>query len=226
MKDNFIDISLSYEAYIARKGLLEAIRYAAPRYMKGRLCDLGCGVKPYEPILKPYVSEYVGVDEKAQATLHSKSSTKADVWSDCASVPLPEESFDTLFSTQTLEHVPDPGKVVREISRLLVSGGHAVVTVPFCWSVHAPPHDYQRLTEFGLKRLFEEAGFKTLEIRPCQGMYAAIKQLEIIHLKHIRGASMRNKYWSFPLRNLLAQFFDKKRDTTLCLDYLGVFRKP
>jgi hypothetical protein len=38
------------------------------QYFKGRLIDIGCGIKPYQDMLSPYVEEHVGVDH--EQTLH------------------------------------------------------------------------------------------------------------------------------------------------------------
>jgi 2-polyprenyl-3-methyl-5-hydroxy-6-metoxy-1,4-benzoquinol methylase len=40
------------------------------------------------------------------------------------------ESFDTVISCETIEHVPDPQKAVRELSRILKPGGRLFLTTP------------------------------------------------------------------------------------------------
>lgn len=45
-------------------------------------------------------------------------------------VPEPDGAFDVAFSNSTLEHIPDLDAVVREMSRLVRSGGRVVITVP------------------------------------------------------------------------------------------------
>lgn len=41
------------------------------KYARGRLLDIGCGEKPYKNIVKPYVTEHIGLDH--ENTLHDKS---------------------------------------------------------------------------------------------------------------------------------------------------------
>jgi hypothetical protein len=42
--------------------LNNALASLAPAHMTGRLLDIGCGLKPYELMFAPYVTEHVGVD--------------------------------------------------------------------------------------------------------------------------------------------------------------------
>lgn len=40
------------------------------------------------------------------------------------------ESFDTVISCETIEHVPNPQQAVRELSRILKPGGRLFLTTP------------------------------------------------------------------------------------------------
>ena len=42
--------------------LRAVVRELGPRYLSGRLADIGCGDKPYQGTLKDVVSEHVGID--------------------------------------------------------------------------------------------------------------------------------------------------------------------
>ncbi len=50
---------------------------------------------------------------------------------DIQQMPLPDNSFDWVFCNHVLEHVPDDGKALREIFRVLKPGGKAILQVPF-----------------------------------------------------------------------------------------------
>lgn len=45
-------------------------------------------------------------------------------------IPYPNDDFDIVYSSNVLEHVADPAKVVSEIVRVLKPGGHAQLVVP------------------------------------------------------------------------------------------------
>jgi len=45
-------------------------------------------------------------------------------------VPLPDAAFDTVISCETIEHLPEPTKALREIRRILRPGGRLLLTTP------------------------------------------------------------------------------------------------
>jgi 2-polyprenyl-3-methyl-5-hydroxy-6-metoxy-1,4-benzoquinol methylase len=54
------------------------------------------------------------------------------VWErqDILAISYPPNSFDTVFSLETIEHVTDPSRAVRELARVLRPGGHLFLTTP------------------------------------------------------------------------------------------------
>lgn len=49
---------------------------------------------------------------------------------DMRRMPFPEQSFDLVVHSDTLEHVPEPTTALAECYRILVSGGYCVFTIP------------------------------------------------------------------------------------------------
>ena len=78
----------------------------------------------------------------------------ADVHADAHALPFADASFDNVVAIETLEHLRDPQRAIREITRVLRAGGRVLVTTRFCYPVHDAPHDYFRFTRFGLEELF------------------------------------------------------------------------
>lgn len=72
------------------------------------------------------------------------------------------ETFDTVVCTEVLEHTLDPFAAVREIHRMLKSGGHLLVTTPFNFRIHGPLPDCWRFTEHGLRALL--SGWDIVEL--------------------------------------------------------------
>lgn len=62
--------------------------------------------------------------------------------------------FDTVFSTETVEHVPDPPLAVRELARVLKPGGRLFLTTPNYFSTMGLYRIYCRLRG----RTFDEGG--------------------------------------------------------------------
>lgn len=55
---------------------------------------------------------------------------------DIEDIPFPNESFDLVIANHILEHVDDVERALREIRRVLVSGGRAILQTPFSPMLH------------------------------------------------------------------------------------------
>ena len=102
-----------------------AYALAAPELGPGRVLDLGCGVGHSFHLLSP--RETVGVDLDAGALAGQARTT---VVADMRELPFAAGSFASVLAVQSLEHVPDPERVVAEAARVLESGGVAVFVTP------------------------------------------------------------------------------------------------
>ena len=69
-------------------------------------------------------------------------------------LPYAKNSFDIVLIQAVLEHVLNPSKVVSEINRVLVDGGHIYAETPFMQSVHEGPYDFTRYSHSGHRWLF------------------------------------------------------------------------
>lgn len=49
---------------------------------------------------------------------------------DMQALSYPDEAFDLVITSDTLEHIPDPGQGIRETRRVLRHGGRHILTVP------------------------------------------------------------------------------------------------
>lgn len=142
--------------FIARRGLYLHIKKLSGR-LSGRLLDVGCGTKPYKDLFR--VQEYIGLDIDTTLNREEKD---IDVFYDGTVFPFPDHSFDSVLCNQVFEHVFNPEFFLKEMNRVLKPGGQCLVTVPFVWDEHEQPYDYARYSSFGLKSVFEKAGFRAL----------------------------------------------------------------
>ncbi len=232
MQKEFLGVSYLSATKITRDNLAKALSRATC-YVKGDLVDLGCGTKPYETLFRPYLTSYLGIDHPETAKANYGTETIADVYADVAATGLEAEKFDTLLSTQVMEHVFETGKYVSECYRLLKKGGIGIFTVPFVWETHAEPYDFYRFSRFGLQRLFENVGFEIVEISPTEGAYAALKQLKIMSFNSRGNNSLPSricrKFRNFvliPIMNWQALHLDRfYYNDKLCLNYLLIVKK-
>ena len=152
---------------LARQRLDAALRQRAD-YATGRLLDVGCGHSPYRRLFTK-VHRYIGLD-----TL--PIGRRMDVCGDALALPFRDEVFDTVLCNQVLEHVPEPGQLLREIGRVLKPAGALLLTAPQTWGLHHEPHDFYRYTKYGLRYLVEASGFRVIEIEPTCGLWATVTQ--------------------------------------------------
>lgn len=172
---------LVYE--IADKSLGDAIQ----RYAKGWLLDIGCGDKPYESMIKPYVTKHIGIDHKN--TFHNKSNV--DLFGTAYNIPVEADSFDTVVCTAVLEHLEEPELALRESWRVLKRRGVAIYSVPFIWHLHEEPHDFYRFSKYGLKYLFKKVGFEVIKIKALSGFWITFGQLFVYNIYRFNQGPLR-----------------------------------
>ena len=143
------------------------------------MLDIGCGTQPYRQLLTSgpsRVSKYIGLDLDGE-NYGGENAPTPDLRWDGNLIPLENDSVDTAFSTEVLEHCPNPQGVLTEIHRVLKPGGGLFLTVPFLWPLHDTPHDFYRYTPFGLKHLLERADFRESSIEALGGWDASLGQM-------------------------------------------------
>jgi len=225
----YSDLSATDQYYIATYFIKNDIKEAAAEYGRGKLLDIGCGNKPYVIFFKNTVENYIGCD------IVQSSENLVDFICPANELCFENNSFNTVFSTQVLEHVADSKGMIKESFRVLDNGGYAIFTIPFSWELHEEPHDYFRFSKYGIKALFEEQGFKIVHIKSNGGKWAAIFQLWINVLfstrkyktfrsRIIKWIFVRFKFIVF--YNKLAVWLDKRYfDDILTLNYIVIAQK-
>ncbi len=157
--------------YFARKGLAKNIRVLSS-HISGKVLDVGCGEKPYQPLFQ--VTEYIGLEYDSP---ENRKKNNADFYYDGQVFPFESNSFDSLVINQVFEHVFNPDDFLQEVLRVLKPGGKLLMTVPFVWDEHEQPHDYARYSSFGLKFILEKYGFNIVEQRKSVNDFRVIFQL-------------------------------------------------
>jgi SAM-dependent methyltransferase len=159
--------------YIHLYFLMKDIKYALDKYASKKLLDLGCGNKPYKEWYGPLTEYSIGCDAI------QSSENLVDTICLAHELLYESESFDTVFSTQVLEHVFEQQQMINEAARVLKKGGYLILSVPFTWELHEEPYDFFRLTKHGLKEMFEKSGLETEYIKANGGKWAAMFQMMI-----------------------------------------------
>lgn len=165
--------------YLIRRSLVKDIKDFAP-LLNGRLLDFGCGSKPYKDFFLN-AEEYVGMDVQNEG--HSHDDEDVDVFYDGRNIPFPDNYFDSVFSSEVLEHVFELDATIKEIHRVLKPRGQALFTVPFVWDEHEQPNDFGRYTSFGVKYLFRKHCFQIVELRKTSHFVEVVTQLAALYIR-------------------------------------------
>ena len=224
-----LSISRNSRDFLVMRYLIDELRLTIPQFSKGDVLDIGCGNKPYESLFTEVATSYVGCDI-VQSDLH-----KVDIICPATHLDFNDERFDTVFSTQVIEHVDDPFQMLKESFRVLKKGGYLILSAPFTWELHEEPHDYYRYTKYGLKAMLEKEGFELVQINPNGGKWAAIFQMNLNMIyscfkkptffrKILKGLFIQLRFTA--LVNRFALWLDKRYfDSLLTLNYVVVAKK-
>lgn len=148
-----------------------------------RILDAGAGEQIFRPFCShlKYVAQdfgkYDGKGNQAGLQTGKWDQSKLDIVCDIVSIPEPDGSFDAVLCTEVLEHLPDPVAAIREFGRLLRSGGHLIVTAPFCSLTHfAPFHFSTGFNRYFYETHLRDSGFEILEMTANGNFFEFIGQ--------------------------------------------------
>jgi SAM-dependent methyltransferase len=223
-----LNISLSKPDYLVMSNLIRDLKSAIDQFAKGKVLDVGCGNKPYEQFFS-HAHQYIGCDV-VQSSLH-----KVDEICKATDLSFGESSFDTVFTTQVIEHVEDPFRMLAEISRVLKPQGYLILSAPFSWEIHEAPYDFYRYSKYGLEHMIRSAGFDLVYCKSNGGKWAAIFQLNL----NVIYSAFKKKNWFVRFLkilfmhggltrclNIVGRWMDKRfYDDILTLNYVLVARK-
>ncbi len=200
-----------------------------------RLLDGGAGNCKY-PHFFPQ-ARTTAMDMKPQ---RKRRYGELDVAGNLYMIPFKTDVFDVVVNVEVLEHLREPLDALKEMFRVLRPGGRLILIAPQGWEEHGAPNDYFRFTKFGLRYLFEKAGFRVVSIEPLGGYFWYLGHRIAVSYRYL-FPSNRSKLWKFldapvrhPARLFLRKFIpylcylldplDKQRSYTL--NYGCVCEKP
>jgi 2-polyprenyl-3-methyl-5-hydroxy-6-metoxy-1,4-benzoquinol methylase len=157
---------------------LARYEFAAERARPGRLLDMACGVGYGARLLADRVAgaaEVVGVDRSAEAVRYAAERYGRPGLRFAVGDALDFEDadgFDTVVSLETVEHVPDPERLIGRLVAALRPGGVLVASVPTTPSADVNPHHLHDFTERSFRRMLARRGLVELDclrqIQPYQ----------------------------------------------------------
>jgi SAM-dependent methyltransferase len=198
-----------------RRNLLDKALENSITRIKGKVLDIG-GKKTVKrgrfrpPIEKVESWQYLNPD----------STTHPDYCCSAGSIPLEGNSINTVIMTEVLQYLPDPDKVLKEVFRILSTGGVFLVSTPYLVPIHADyRYDRQRFTALKLEEMFKKAEFKDIEIEPMGSLGAVMNDILHVYTGYSQNGqeSVLFKILRFLLKSLRPLF--------ICIDTLTIAQK-
>lgn len=156
--------------------------------INSKLLDVGAGRLFYKKILSEYTNHYESIDFKKthQELNYIGTSSKTNRTSN---------SYDIIFCSQVLEHVPDPNESFKEIYKILKKNGIAIISTPFFMYLHNEPYDYFRYTKYALKKFSLDNHFIVLKLEEIGGLGG--------FLGNLLNALLIGLFWNIPILNYI-----------------------
>ncbi len=144
-------------------------------------------------------------------------------------LPFKNGCFDIIYSVAVLEHVRKPWIVADEIFRVLHTGGHVVLELPFLNVIH-DEHDYFRFTDKGILSLFDEKRFETIleQVGSGGGSFLSVFFLEYFkqflpskYMKVLWRLTMRYVFFLLKYLDVLLDASESLRVTANSFSFIG-----
>jgi SAM-dependent methyltransferase len=145
-----------------------AIKLLSKKYLKGKVLDIGAG----SGSLISIIPGAVGIDIAPK----KKEIKEGDI----SDIPFSDNSFETVFALEVLEHLDDEtlAKGIKEVSRVLVDNGNFIISTPYnedlnskmvlcpnCNNYFHPVGHIRSFNGADIIKLFDESGFKKISFQ-------------------------------------------------------------
>jgi GT2 family glycosyltransferase/protein-L-isoaspartate O-methyltransferase len=163
-------------------GLEHYHRYLfASSYCEGcEVLDLACGEGYGAALLAQVAARVVGIDidrATVAAARQKYGAAVTFVCADGASIPLADASVDVVVSFETIEHVPDPERLLHELRRVLRQDGVLVISSPnkSVYGALHPPNQFhvRELEQDEFARMLEQR-FRHVWMGQQQALHASV----------------------------------------------------
>ncbi len=161
---------------------IERYDFAGRFVGRGRVLDCACGVGygSHRLLAGGDRTQHVtGVDIDESAVAYARANF-VDPRLDyvCADATIFDaEPFDLIVSFETIEHVPEPEKVIDNFVRLLKPGGLLIASVPVTPSVDVNPFHLHDFTPDSFRRMFVRRGLTEVDSLLQRQPYQPLKML-------------------------------------------------
>lgn len=165
------------------------------KYCRGDVLDVGGGhfYLTAKSSRIPF-SSWTNLESDRGSQIKTKDKEYKFVLGDGCAMKFKDRSFDTVLNIQVLEHVFEPIKMVREVSRVLRPGGYALFLLPQTATLHLAPFHYQNFTRYWILRAMKESKLEVVRIDSLGGLFSSLaSNLFYFFLQVFRVGGMSTK---------------------------------
>lgn len=127
--------------------------------------DVGTAGDPPRPNGKPGGNYQFFGEGNNYKTVDKCAEFEPDFVADICKTVFPDDKWDLVILSQTLEHIYEKEKALEECYRIIKKKGYLIVDCPWMYPYHAE-HDYDdywRISKPALKKMCEDVGFKVID---------------------------------------------------------------
>lgn len=165
----FVELEESHFWFQGRRRIFTALLdRECPGRTDATIVDVGCGAGGMLALLSRY-GEVTGVDTSPELVdfCHGRGFHRVQLAS-AYDLPVPSGSVDLITLLDTIEHVPDDGRALRECHRALTPGGLLLASVPAYQFLYANndrvAHHERRYTARRLRATLIASGLRPIKI--------------------------------------------------------------
>jgi SAM-dependent methyltransferase len=165
----FVELEESHFWFVGRRRIFA---HLLDRATGGRrdmvVLDVGCGAGGMFALLSRY-GEVTGIDSSSELVefCHGRGLDRVKLGS-AYELPVDAQTVDLVTLFDTIEHVPDDERALRECRRALAPGGLLFISTPAYQFLYANndrvAHHVRRYTARGLRNKLRRAGFDTVKV--------------------------------------------------------------
>lgn len=219
------DESSRFRRWERRYGMYKNLRVVTRRVsQQGRALDIGCATGNFLVALSQAGWEVAGVDTSQVAVDYARSRFGLDVYhGELDEANYPDQHFDLVTLWNVLEHVYDPGQLLKETARITKPGGTLMFSVPNLdsfearlfgryWAGWDVPRHLHIFSQDVIRRYLKESGWELTEIF-CMTGRMWLFNLSLQHWLQNEVKSESKRHWimglakSIPVRLIMLPYF-------------------
>lgn len=144
--------------FCGRRKILMSVLNKLTKNKFERALDIGCGTGGSMLDISRFAKIVEGVEPSTQAIFFAKKNYPGlKIVQAVFPNEIPDDKYDLITMFDVLEHIKSDENAVNAVSKLLLPGGMAIITVPafqFLWSQHDEHlHHFRRYTILSMKNL-------------------------------------------------------------------------